>query len=290
MVSKRLGKGLSALIGGFETDISPSGREKKKQLEDSLIYLDVKKIDPNPDQPRQVFDAAKIEELAHSLKSVGIIEPVVAFRKKDRYCLIAGERRLRAARKAGFKTIPAIVKEDAGKDMFEMMLIENIQREDLSPVEEAMSYRQILQNKQITHERLAGILGKSRTYVTNLLRILNLPHSILEKINQRQISVGQAKILVGLSPEKQREAFAAIFKESLSVRQVEKIAGKLRESSKSRNLKKANLHLSPFEDKLRTTLKTRVAIRDIQNKVGKIEIEYYNYEQLENFVTKLTKR
>ena len=291
MAGKRLGKGLSALIGGgdLEKSLESSSKISSDKIGSNLLDLSLEEIFPNPDQPRQVFDEEKITELSESIKTVGLIEPIVVTSQKGKYYLIAGERRWRAAKLAGFKTIPAVLKTDKKDKVLEMMLIENIQREDLSAIEEANSYQIILDRKNITQEQLATTIGKSRTYITNLLRILKLSPEVQEAINIKEISVGHAKVMVGLKKNEQKDILNKITKQDLSVRDVEKIIktkNEAGESSEKSNLKK-DPHIRDLEDKLRDVFKTKVSVKEGKDNSGKIEIEYYSLDDLEEILKKM---
>lgn len=291
--NKRLGKGLSALLGEehLEDDIPLSLNDKKKSVD--LIHLNVDDILPNPDQPRRLFDEDKLKELSESIKNVGIIEPVVVYEKEGKYCLIAGERRWRASKLAGFPSVPAVIKNDNKNNGLEMMLIENIQREDLSPIEEATSYQIILERKNITQEKLAKFVGKSRVYITNLLRILKLPLEIKEGIEQQVISVGHAKVLVGLNKVDQHSLFKKITQQNLSVREVEKIVQKIQAKHQEKKINskekplQPNAHIQDLENKIRDRFKTKISIKESEEGIGKIEVNYYNYEDLEIILKKM---
>lgn len=291
MRSKKLGKGLSALIG--ESDLLKLASPSKVKA--SLIDVDINDILPNPDQPRQLFEEKKLLELAESIKSVGIIEPIVVSEEKGKYYLIAGERRWRAAKIAGFSSIPAVIKNDNKNKILEIMLIENIQREDLSPIEEANSYQIILNRKNMTQEELAKSIGKSRVYVTNLLRILKLPSEIQTELNQNAISVGHAKVLVGLNKDTQLDLLKKITQKSLSVREVEALTRlldkkdnkKQKKQSFNQNKVKEDAHIKALEDKLRDRFKTKVSIKVKHREIGKIEVDYYNYKDLEIILKKM---
>ncbi|MBL8995580.1 MAG: ParB/RepB/Spo0J family partition protein [Spirochaetia bacterium] len=281
---KSLGKGLSALIGS--TDAATENQIHQIRIDD---------IRPNPNQTRIYFDKEKLQELSESLIDVGMIEPVIVVEKGGTYELIAGERRWRAAKEAGFKTIPAIFKNSAEDKALEIMLIENIQREDLSPIEEAMSYELLLRKKDLTHEALAKAIGKSRSHITNLLRILKLPDRVRGMINSKKISMGQAKMLVGLEEKDQERLVQQILKDGLSVREVEVAA-----SGKKANVSRGTIHpkgktearknhpdYQDVEKRLQDHLQTKVRVRLQKKNSGKIEIEFYSAGDLSHILTKL---
>jgi ParB family chromosome partitioning protein len=219
---KRLGRGLSSILEdaevGYLKDLPNSG----------VNEIDITKIKPNPYQPRKEFSKEQLEELASSIKKYGLLQPVIVIKDKDEYILVAGERRVRATKLLGFETIKAIIVDYSKDDLREYALIENIQREDLNPVEVALSLKSLLEHHGYTHEELANTISKSRSYVTNLLRILNLPEFVLEKIKNETLSVGHAKVLIGLDEEILKKVIDEIEKKSLNVRETEKLIQKLK--------------------------------------------------------------
>ena len=218
MKKRGLGKGLNALLNNESKEVIET---KKNNVLREINILD---ISPNPNQPRNIFNQQEILELADSIKSVGIIEPLIVQQKENKYQIIAGERRWRAAKAAQLKKIPAIIKSDIGDNLMEIMLIENIQREDLTPIEEAKAFQEILSKKNITQEQLAVVLGKSRTAITNGIRMLSLPNHIQEKINEKVISTGHAKMLAGIKNEKiLNDFYQKILNEKITVNSLEKL-------------------------------------------------------------------
>ena len=285
MTKRKLGKGLDALISLKEiNDI-----EKKSIKENNeILNIKIDSIIRNPEQPRIYFEEEKLKELANSLKEVGMIEPIIVSKEKQGYKIIAGERRWRAAKIAKFETIPALVQSQIKDNLLEIMLIENIQREDLTPLEEANSYQLILKQKNITQEELAKKIGKSRAYIANLIRILKLPEYIKNLINSNKLSIGHAKVLLSLDEEKKKKLTQEIINNNLSVRKLEEIS--LKENVPRGTKKKeetTDIYTKNVEDKIRDILQTKVKIFDIINNKGKIEIEYYSYNDLENIIKKL---
>jgi ParB family chromosome partitioning protein len=274
MAKKALGKGLDALItDGVESTVSGG----------NILSIDVDEIEPNRYQPRKNFDEESIEELARSIRDNGLLQPVVVMRKGGRYELIVGERRVRAARKAGLKEIPALVKDYAEGKLLDLALIENVQREDLNPVEEATAYRMILDRDMVTQEELAGRLGKSRSYVANMVRILDLPRDVREHVSRGTLSVGQAKAILSLETEGERRALAKkILSESLTVRQTEDIV-KRKNVPRGTHPPKKDPSVVELEDKLRGRLGTKVTV-DYRNGRGSIRIEFYSDEDLERII------
>ncbi len=276
---KGLGRGISALIPESSLASSPGER---------LVPLS--EIRPNPRQPRRLFDEAKIAELAQSIRQKGVLQPLVVRKANNGYELVVGERRLRAAQQAGLDKVPVIVREVSDAESLEMALIENIQREELTPIEEAFAYRQLMEEFHLTQEEVAARVGKSRPAVTNLLRLLSLPNEVKEEIDRGTLSVGHAKALLSLEvPEKQIALAKEVVRRGLSVRETESLVAHTRvPSSPSRGEPPVgvDVHLHSLEEELTRTLGTRVRIYPLK-KGGKIEIQYYSDEELESLIVKL---
>lgn len=279
MIAKKmaLGKGLGALIPEFETL-----RGK------NLLYCGIEEIHPNRSQPRKHFDEVKLEELAESIREKGILEPLIVRKMDEGYELIVGERRWRAAQKAGLKEVPIIVKEVEDREVLELSLIENLQRENLNPIEEAEAYKRLIEEFYISHEELSKRVGKDRTTITNSLRLLRLPTEIKEYIIKNQITSGHARAILTLdAKEKQRELAELIINKGLSVREAESIAKRwsIRPKSKPSEKKKEepDIQIENLQDSLRQRLGTKVTIYG-KGKKGKIMIEYYTLEDLERIV------
>ena len=269
-----LGKGLSSLIP-----------EKVKYGE--ILHLDIDSIVPSEYQPRRVFKDEALEELASSIKEKGVIQPVIVKRSTiNTFQLIAGERRLRAARKAGLDKIPAIVKDAAPVEVLELALIENIQREDLNPLEAAEAFQRLINDFKLTHDELSRKVGKDRATVTNYLRILKLPPDIKKWIADGSLSLGHAKALLQIeSPSLQIEAARKIIQKGLSVRETEALSKKtsLRTSTRKTTAVK-DPQIASLEEKLRQTLGTKVSLQHKGKKGGKIEIEYYSLDELDRLL------
>ncbi|KAF5056871.1 Stage 0 sporulation protein J [bioreactor metagenome] len=265
---KALGKGLSALI--------PEELEKEdiKKIEE----IDTNLICPNPNQPRKVFEQDKLEELTESIKKYGVIQPIIVRKDNDIYTIIAGERRWRACKNANIKSMPCIVRDIENKNASEIALIENIQREDLNPIDEANAYDFIMDRYGITQEEVSNIVGKSRVYVTNIMRLSNLDSYVKEKIVNNEISAGHGRAILSLSPEKQIAMTNLIIKEDLSVRDVEKLVRDTKKP-KRRVQPEKDKYLAYVEEMLTDRFSSRVNIKRNKNK-GKIEIEYINNEDL----------
>jgi len=281
MATKRmaLGKGLGALLPEF-------GQAESR----ALLYCGIEEILPNRSQPRKHFDESKIEELAASIKEKGVLEPLIVRRKDQGYELIVGERRWRAAQKAGLKEVPVLVKEVEGREALEISLIENLQREDLNPIEAAEAFKHLLEEFNISQEDLSKRMGKDRTTITNTLRLLKLPSEVRNQLLQNRITSGHARAILSLeSKEKQKELCALIVKKGLSVREAEVIAKRWSKKpgeppvSPVKKRDDVESQISSLKDSLRKYLGTKVHIAP-KGKRGKIEIEYYSHEDLERIV------
>ena len=279
--TNRLGRGLSALIPDISTEI-----DKK-----DIITIDLKNIYPNQDQPRRVFDEEKIKILSESIKNYGVLQPIVLKPDdKGKYMIIAGERRYRASKLARKSDIPAVIKDIPMKDIMEIALIENLQREELNPIEEALAYRSLIINYEVTQEEISEAVGKSRPHITNTLRLLNLPQKIMDMIDQGQITAGHGKALLRVNDENlQLELANKVIAEELSVRATEALAKKICEDNIKEVPKKSkekDVFIVDVEEKLRNIFGTKVNISKGKKK-GKIEIEYYNEDDLNNIVSML---
>ena len=279
--TNRLGRGLSALIPDISTEI-----DKK-----DIITIDLKNIYPNQDQPRRVFDEEKIKILSESIKNYGVLQPIVLKPDdKGKYMILAGERRYRASKLARKSDIPAVIKDIPMKDIMEIALIENLQREELNPIEEALAYRSLIKNYEVTQEEISEAVGKSRPHITNTLRLLNLPQKIMDMIDQGQITAGHGKALLRVNDENlQLELANKVIAEELSVRATEALAKKICEDNIKEVPKKSkekDVFIVDVEEKLRNIFGTKVNISKGKKK-GKIEIEYYNEDDLNNIVSML---
>jgi ParB family chromosome partitioning protein len=283
MQKRGLGKGLSALIPNNPTNnVLTGGR--------TIVNIDINKIVPNPRQPRVEFPQETLTELAESIKAQGIIEPILARPKNGKYELIAGERRFRAARKAGLTALPAIIKDFSDEESLEIALIENLQREDLNPMEEAEAYAKLSSEFQVTQADIAKKVGKDRSTVANMMRLLDLPKEIQASIRKNQINVGHARPILSLETETEKiTLWKEILKNNLSVRDVEQIVHG--GDSEAKRLKKRKLpkneELIDLTELLTTHLGTRVRIHGSIKK-GKIEIDYFSQEDLERIIEVLT--
>ena len=265
---KRLGRGLSSILedaeAGYLKDLPSRGVEE----------IEINKIKPNPFQPRREFNESAIEELADSIKKYGLLQPVVLIKDKEGYILVAGERRLRAVKLLGENVIKAIVVNYSKDDLREYALIENIQREDLNPIEVAYSLQSLIDEHGYTHEELANVISKSRSYVTNLLRILNLPEFVHEKIKQGILSVGHAKVLIGLDEEIIKEVVEKIEKNSLNVRDTEKLIQRLKKPKQEKEDAPIDKTVVDIADKLK-----KIGLKVEINK-DSIKIKFKNNKDL----------
>jgi len=270
-----LGKGLGALI----PDKPLAEGEGKK----SFFTCGIEEIQPNPFQPRKTFNEEPLQELVQSIREKGILQPLVVRRKGERYELIAGERRWRAAQKAGIKEVPILVRNVSESELLELSLIENIQREDLNPIEEAEAYKGLAEQFHLTQEDISQKVGKDRATVANALRLLKLPPEIKQSLAEGKVTVGHARALLGLdSPEKQRAAWRKVLSGGLSVRQTENLIKRLRPKT-SAGAAKSTLEWESLVDELQRSLGTRVRIVG-RKKRGRIEIDFYSPEELERIL------
>ncbi|MBU0278415.1 ParB/RepB/Spo0J family partition protein [Gemella sp. zg-570] len=276
--SKGLGKGLGAI---FQT-------ENVEQIDDNFVKIeeiDIEKIKKNPYQPRTTFNEEKITELAGSIETNGLLQPIILKKSINGYYIVAGERRVKAFEKLGKKSIPAIVKKFSDEEMMVFGILENLQREDLSVLEEALSYKQLMDSLKITQEELAKKLGKSRPYVTNTLRLLKLPQSVKEMLANNLITAGHAKTLLGLKVEKEIPILAQkVIKENMSVRNLEDYIAKIKNPAIIKKTIKKDIFIEEQENILKKLLGTEVKIKQSRNKKGKIEIEFNDNEEFDRIV------
>lgn len=284
-----LGKGLGALIPG--TDIT-----EEKKVEQSETTLDINKVEPNRKQPRKQFNEDSLIELSENIKQYGIIQPLLVKERDGYYEIIAGERRWRAAKMAGLDKVPVIVKDISEREIVEISLIENIQREDLNPIEEAQAYKRLLEEFDLKQDEVAERVNKSRTAVTNSLRLLKLDERVQQMLIEDLISNGHARAILGLADkEKQYEFAQQVLDKKLSVRDVEKEIKKIQQESKEKETSKKEpvidtrlaAILAEQEEKLKRILGTKVMISAKDSQKGKIEIEYYSADDLDVLIGKL---
>ena len=291
MATKRrgLGLGLDSLImdKGAEVEVEKTSEPENVSRETMLPLI---KIEPNRVQPRTRFDEDSLQELAESIKQYGVIEPLVVQKRENHYEIIAGERRWRAAKIAGLKEVPVVVKEYSENEIFTIALIENIQREDLNPIEEAMAYQKLIREFKLKQDEVAEKVSKSRTAITNSMRLLKLDQRVQQMLIDEMISEGHGRALLPITdPEEQFTLAMKIFDEKLSGRDTEKLIKKLQDKQdapekKKEEAKDISFIYKDLEEKLKQTFGTKVEIKNKANNTGKIEIEYYSMEELERLV------
>lgn len=292
-LGKGLGKGLDALIPP-----APASAEKEKTTatengeKENETIVKITKIEPNREQPRKNFDEDALLELADSIKQFGVIQPIVVQDRKDHYEIIAGERRWRAAKLAGLKEVPVIIKNYTEQEIVEISLIENIQREDLNPIEEAQAYKRLLTEFNLKQDEVAERVSKSRTAVTNSMRLLKLCDEVQQMVINDMLSTGHARALLAIEdPEEQYTLAQKVFDEKLSVRDVEKLVKDVHKPAKPKKKDDKTLELiyQDIEEKLKQVLSTKVSVTSKGEGSGKIEMEFYSHEDLDRLVEILTK-
>lgn len=286
-----LGKGLDSLIPNKTSKPAEPAEKKniKPEKEDKStgtgeILVKINEVEPNREQPRKDFDEDSLMELADSIKQFGILQPLIVQKKKDYYEIIAGERRWRAAKLAGIKEVPIIVKNYTDQEIVEISLIENIQRENLNPIEEAMAYKRLLEEFNLKQDEVAERVSKSRTAVTNSMRLLKLSSRVQQMIVDDMISTGHARALLAIDDEEQQFMLAnKIFDEKLSVRETEKLVKALKNPKKEvKKVKQERMFVyNDLADHMKNIIGTKVSVNPKANGKGKIEIEYYSEDELE---------
>ena len=283
-----LGKGLSALI-----PVAPPQPVQSTTSDDSKTDVDIDRISPSPFQPRRAFDEAKLQELAMSIRNQGIIQPLVVRPKGERFELIAGERRWRAAMKAGLTRVPVVVREASDHDALQLALIENLQREDLNPIEEATGYRRLQEEFTWSQEEVAEKVGKSRPAVANALRLLSLPSEVQQEVAAGNLPAGQARALLGLQSEAViMTAYREVIARALSTRETEKLVRNLKLGRRRRRESPAvDPDLRSLVEDLQRALGTKIRVLpEARSDKGKIEIEYYSLADLERIIGTITTR
>lgn len=291
MTAKRkgLGRGLNTLIPN--TPIVNEEKEEKKNQSEELTEkestLPINKIEPNPDQPRNQFDEDSLQELADSIKQFGILQPILVNKKGEFYEIIAGERRWRAAKLAGLEKVPVVIRDFKANEAVEIALIENIQREDLSPIEEAMAYKRLMEEFQLKQDQVAAKVSKSRAAITNSLRLLKLDLRVQKMLEEEMISTGHARALLAIeNGDQQYEIAMKVFDEKLSVRDIEKLVKDLKKV-KTKKSEEKDVHdfiYADLEESMKQIFGSKVNIKNRKNNKGKIEIEYYSRDELERIV------
>lgn len=285
---RALGRGLQALIPDISPDVKVAvgeeGDAKQAEQSEAIVYLDISDIKAGPYQPRSDFNEEKMQELIASIKEKGVVQPILVRRKEAGYEIIAGERRLRAVHTLGIRKIPAIMKEVDDVNAIELAIIENVQREDLNPIEEAKAYERLLKEFGFTLERIARAVGKEKGSVGNVLRLLNLPAKIQMLVLDDTLTMGHARALINVTdPDRQMKLCQRIIKRGLSVRETEHLVRPHLASRKTSAYRQADPHLRAAEDELQKALGTRVRIQR-GTKRGKIIIEYFSPQDLERII------
>lgn len=302
-----LGRGLNALLPSQEereaAEAHDSGAanhrfEDRVRLLGRVAEIDVRSVRPNPYQPRETFDEAALDELAASIRQLGIIQPItVRILEEGQFELISGERRLRAARRAGLSRIPAFVREADTEEMLEMALVENVQREELNPVEVAIGYQRLVEECDLTQEQVAAKVGKNRATVANFLRLLKLPPRVQASLKDGSLTMGHARALINVEDADLRDRLLQeIIEKDLSVRQIEERVRKIREGGEKKEDETpqrpdvVGLQVQEFTSRLRSHLSTQVQIRHKGKDGGRIEIAYYSDDDLERLLDTITRR
>ena len=291
--SRGLGKGLESLIPNAvgeakkkEAISQDSGKSSEEKGSETILKITM--VEPNRKQPRKNFDEDSLQELCDSIKQVGLIQPILVQDRKDHYEIIAGERRWRAAKMAGLKEIPVIIRDYSDQEIMEISLIENIQREDLNPIEEAQAYKRLLTEFHLKQDEVAERVSKSRAAVTNSIRLLKLTDKVQQMVIDDMITTGHARALLAVEdPEAQYILAQQIFDQKLSVRDVEKLVKKLNAPEKEKNKtedKTLQVIYQDIEDRLKQRLSTKVKVSSKGEGSGKIEIEFYNHEDLDRLL------
>lgn len=289
-----LGKGLDSLIPTAiqEGTKANSKTTAEKDNKDGATLVKITKVEPNREQPRKNFDEDALLELSESIKQYGLLQPILVQDRKDYYEIIAGERRWRAAKLAGLKEVPVIIRNLTEQEIVEISLIENIQREDLNPIEEAQAYKRLLTEFNLKQDEVAERVSKSRTAVTNSMRLLKLCDEVQKMIIDEMITTGHARALIGIEDAEEQYSIAQrIFDEKLSVREVEKLVKSLHKPVKAKKEPNKTLEAiyQEIEEKLKQNLSTKVAVSSKADGSGKIEIEFYNHEDLDRLIEQIMK-
>ncbi len=292
--SRGLGKGLESLIPNavgeakIKREITSEQTENSSEDKAAETRLKITMVEPNRKQPRKNFDEDSLQELCDSIKQVGMIQPILVQNRNDHYEIIAGERRWRAAKMAGLKEIPVIIRDYSDQEIMEISLIENIQREDLNPIEEAQAYKRLLTEFNLKQDEVAERVSKSRAAVTNCIRLLKLTDRVQQMVIDEMISTGHARALLAVEdPEIQYTLAQQIFDQKLSVRDVERLVKKLNEPEKEKKKaedKTLQVIYQDIEDRLKQRLSTKVTVSSKGEGSGKIEIEFYNHEDLDRLL------
>lgn len=289
-----LGKGLDVMIPNIVGETKEKKQKEEAKSKSGETTVSITKVEPNRKQPRKFFDEDALQELADSIKQFGLLQPILVQDRKDYYEIIAGERRWRAARLAGLKEVPVIIKNYTDQEIVEIALIENIQREDLNPIEEAQAYKRLLEEFHLKQDEVAERVSKSRTAVTNSIRLLKLSDRVQQMVIDDMISTGHARALLAVEDEEEQYSLAQkIFDEKLSVRETEKLVKNLHKPAKQKKKlddKALQAIYLDIEEKLKQKLSTKVAVTSKGEGTGKIEIEFYSHEDLERILDMIGKQ
>ena len=296
MAARGLGKGLDSLIpnalGETKTKkeaVAKAKSEATTEEKEPQTLVKITKVEPNREQPRKNFDEDALQELADSIKQFGLLQPILVQDRKDYYEIIAGERRWRAAKLAGLKEVPVIIRNYTEQEIVEISLIENIQREDLNPIEEAQAYKRLLTEFHLKQDEIAERVGKSRTAVTNAMRLLKLSEKVQQMLIDEMITAGHARAILSIADKEKQESIAMkVFDEKLSVRETEALVKRMLEPPKTAKKSKfssaEDAIYESLEEKMKSIMGTRVQIHRKKNDKGKIEIEYYSRDELERII------
>ena len=290
-VKKGLGKGLDSLIVNKVEKPVEKKVDEKTAKENGAVLMNINKVEPNREQPRKKFDEDALLELSESIKQFGVLQPLLVTKKDDYYEIIAGERRWRAAKLAGVKEVPVIVGKYTEQEIMEISLIENIQREDLNPIEEAQAYKRLLTEFNLKQDEVAERVSKSRTAVTNAMRLLKLNDKVQQMLIEEMLTTGHARALLAIeNQEKQYEVAQKIFDEKLSVRDTEKLVKNIQNEKEDSTSNKKQIDpqllavYRDLEEQMKSLLGTKVYINPKDNKKGKLEIEYYSQDELDRII------
>lgn len=272
-----------------DPELSASRKKQEEEPTQTELQIKISEIEPNREQPRKVFDEAQLQELADSVQKYGVLQPLLVQKKGESYEIIAGERRWRAAKLAGLKTVPVVIREYSPQQTMEIALIENVQRENLNPIEEAQAYQRLMQEFSLKQEEIAERVSKNRTTITNTMRLLNLIPEVQTMLVEGRITNGHARALLAVSdPEKQLELAKRVEREKMSVREIEKAVKLLGKEKKAKQKPEVNeaveLAFLDMENRMKTIMGTKVNISRKDRSKGKIEIEYYSEAELERLV------
>ncbi len=293
-LKKGLGRGLEALIPDSVEVGASAERKTETENKDQILWVKLTKLEPDPDQPRKDFGEDEINELADSIKTHGVFQPLLVQKKDRGYMIVAGERRWRAAKIAGLHEIPVIVREFNEQEKVEIQLLENLQRQKLNPIEEGQAYKRLLSDYGLKQDELGERIGKNRVTITNAMRLLKLDLRVQQMVIEGKLRQGHARSLLPISDgDRQYEMACRIFDEQMTVREIEKMVREFEKPPKKKPLKKnteaLDLILRKYEDEIRESIGAKVNIKAKDQKKGRIEIEYYSAEELESLVKRLVK-